>query len=367
MSTPDERHDHYQLIAEHLSDLICLVDAQLIIRYASPSWGRLLSREPQQLIGQQIPALVHPEDRPALEEELATMLGGVEVANTFRLAASDGQWRWWELTGQLLSLHGQPMLLTVLRDVTERKREHEALFQAQKLESLGLLSSSVAHEFNNLLVAILGNAGMALIEMSPADPARQLVQQIELAAQHAADLTRQLLAFAGRSGRSVAPLILTGVVESTARLMRMSIARSITITISAPAELPPIMADQLQMQQLVLNLLSNAAEAIGDASGAIVLTTGAIWADRTYLSRRCLAPGLPEGCYVYLDVKDDGCGIDPAIMGRICDPFFTTKPGRRGLGLASVLGILRGHRGAMHIESTHGSGSRFRVLLPAQG
>jgi signal transduction histidine kinase/CheY-like chemotaxis protein len=239
------------------------------------------------------------------------------------------------------------------------------LFEVQKLESLGVLAGGIAHDFNNLLAGILGNASLALAGAADGEPERAHLRQIEEAARRAADLARQMLAYSGRGGADVVPLDVTELVEDTGRLLRVTIRREIALRFDLSRDLPAVRADATQLRQVVMNLVLNGAEAIGEKSGLVRVTTGRVRVDRELL--RGLAPdsGLLEGEHVFLEVSDDGCGMDAATRARIFEPFFSTKAAGRGLGLAAVQGIVRGHRGALTVTSEPGRGSVFRLLLPA--
>src|SRR5713101_2785134 len=263
-------------------------------------------------------------------------------------------------------------VLSAIVDITERKRAEEErkrredqMQHAQKLESLGVLAGGIAHDFNNLLVSILGNAGLALMELAPESPARPTIQSIEAAALRSAELTKQLLAYSGKGRFLIQPLNLSRLVEEMAHLLKMSISKKSVFRTRLARDLPAIEADAAQIQQVVMNLIINASEALGDNVGDIVVSTGVIDADRAYLSEVFLDEQLPEGRYVYLEVSDTGCGMNKETRSRIFDPFFTTKFTGRGLGLAAVLGIVRSHNGAIRLYSEPGHGTAFRVLFPS--
>jgi len=250
-------------------------------------------------------------------------------------------------------------------DITERRRAEQALLQAQKLESLGVLAGGIAHDFNNLLVSILGNAGLALMELSPQSVARDTIHEIEIAGQRAADLARQMLAYSGKGRFVIQQVDLNELVEEMTHLLRVSIAKGAILHYAFGQGLPAIEGDATQIRQVVMNLVVNASDAIGDRDGVIRVSTGLMHADRAYLTEPYLDPELPEGEYVYVEVEDTGQGMDADTLGKIFDPFFTTKFTGRGHGLAAVLGIIRGHRGAIKVWSTPGKGTTFRLLLPA--
>ena len=263
-------------------------------------------------------------------------------------------------------------ILGIFWDITDRKRAEEErkafeaqVQHAQKLESLGVLAGGIAHDFNNLLLAILGNADLALMDMAPEAPARQNVDEIKRASQRAAELSRQMLAYSGKGRFVVKALDLSAMVEEMAHMLKVSISKKAILKYNFNKNLPPIEADATQIRQVIMNLITNASEAIGDRSGVISISTGAMETDRAYLQETYLDEGLPEGLYVTLEVADTGCGMSESIQARLFDPFFTTKFTGRGLGMAAVLGIIRGHRGAIRIRSEFGEGTTITVLFPA--
>jgi PAS domain S-box-containing protein len=237
--------------------------------------------------------------------------------------------------------------------------------QTQKLESLGLLAGGVAHDFNNLLTAILGHANLALMDLAPESPARDSLREIDKASGRAAELCRQMLAYAGKGRFVVEPINLSRLIEEMAHLLHVSISKKVLLRCQLTGELPAIEADPAQMRQIVMNLVINAAEAIGETDGVIRISTGVMQCSADYLGgSRLIEPPAP-GPFVFLEVADTGCGMDAETLGRIFDPFFTTKFTGRGLGLAAVLGIVRSHRGTLKVESERGRGTTFRVLFPA--
>ncbi len=289
-----------------------------------------------------------------------------------RLRAKDGHRVPIEVSANAIEFGGRQYDVAFWRDISDRKRAEEERRQleaqvqhAQKLESLGVLAGGIAHDFNNLLTGVLGHADLALAHLSPVAPARHNIEEIEKAARRAADLCHQLLAYSGRGRFVVQALDLREVIEEMTHLLELSVSKKAVIRSSFAPGLPLLEADVTQIRQIVMNLIINASEAIGDRSGLIAITTGAMECDRTYLAGAWLGKDLPEGTYVYVEVADDGCGMDQETMARVFDPFFTTKFTGRGLGLAAVLGIVRGHRGAIKVASEPGRGTTFRVLLPA--
>jgi len=238
------------------------------------------------------------------------------------------------------------------------------LQQAQKLESLGILAGGIAHDFNNLLTGMLGYAELALLNLAPDVPARAHLDQIRQAALRAADLAQQMLAYAGRGRLVLQAIDLPRLVMDMARLLQAALPKHTVVRFEHAPGLPAIEGDPTQIRQVIMNLLTNAAEAMGTEGGVITVRTGWVYAQPTDLVSPYLHEELPSGCYVTLEVSDTGCGLDEAMLAKIFDPFFTTKFTGRGLGLAAVLGIVRGHRGTIQVISRPSHGTTFRVLFP---
>lgn len=251
-----------------------------------------------------------------------------------------------------------------VRAEEERRRLEEQLQYAQKLESLGILAGGIAHDFNNILMAILGNTELAREEILPGSRAEAYLEEVEKAARRAADLCREMLAYAGRTSLSVTWVSLNDIVTEMTHMLEVSVSKKVVLRCNLGDAVPPILADVSQMRQILMNLVINASEAIGEKSGVIIITTGLMDCDAEYLSTTLTKDLLKPGRYVYLEVSDTGCGIPPETLPRIFDPFFTTKFTGRGLGLAAVLGIVRGHKGAIKVYSEPGHGTTFKVLFP---
>ncbi|MBC8164053.1 MAG: PAS domain-containing protein, partial [Roseiflexaceae bacterium] len=283
-------------------------------------------------------------------------------------------------TSYCVTVHASPLLnsdqvvdgvVLVLHDVTARRRAEEdqrewdrRLFHTQKLESLGVLAGGIAHDFNNLLTVVLGNATLALLELPDAAPARLSLQSIEHAARHAADLTRQMLAYSGKGQFFVQQIDLNAVVTDMTPLLRAGMAKTAVLQLQLAPSLPAIEADVAQVRQIVMNLVVNAAEALGEQPGLITVRTDVRLVSREELSQATVVNDLPAGRYIVLAVRDTGSGIDAEAQASIFEPFYTTKAPGRGLGLAAVQGIVRGHGGALSACSTLGQGSTFTVMLP---
>jgi PAS domain S-box-containing protein len=254
---------------------------------------------------------------------------------------------------------------TLVRDVSERERLEAQLRQSQKLESLGVLAGGVAHDFNNLLVGVLGNASLAIEKLPANSSVRPLLERVVNAGRRATELTQRMLAYAGRASCDIKLMDMNLLVEELAEFAKAAIPKSVQLTIRTTPDLPLIEADSGQVQQVIMNLLMNAAEAIGDETGEVTVAT---WTEELDVARiaadfadRQMAPGP----YVGLEVRDTGCGMPPEVLSRMFDPFFTTKFAGRGLGLSAILGIVRAHHGTITYSSQVGVGTVFRVLFPA--
>ena len=256
-------------------------------------------------------------------------------------------------------------LLGTFQDITERRLTEEAFRQAQKLESMGVLAGGIAHDFNNLLSAIGGNLELAQLNMGPEPPAAPFLVRIEKILRRASQLTHQMLAYSGKGRFVVKPLNLNAVAEEMPNLLEVSISKRVTLCYRFAEHLPLIDADAAQIQQVIMNLVTNASEAIGDRDGSITLRTGTEYLAAPQEQLESRGWKLLPGPYVTLEVTDTGCGMDEETQRRLFDPFFTTKFSGRGLGLSAMLGILKGHNAGIRIHSTVGQGTAFKLFFPA--
>jgi PAS domain S-box-containing protein len=370
--------ERYRALVEGIPDGIAfeaLDGSILTANQASADLLGLAHVDELKRLGPQSVQLIVPEHRQAVAEATRRVLahGGVERV-IIDLVRTDGAVVPVETrVAALRDERGTPTsFITVTRDLRpqreaeRQRRELEARVQhAQRLESLGVLAGGIAHDFNNLLVGILGHASLALTELSADAPARASLEKIAAAARSAATLTNQMLAYSGRGLVRKQRLVLPEVVGDLGPLLGAALPKGVRIEITTGGELPPVAADLAQVQQVVMNLITNAGEAMAEAGGSIRVDLAAIHAEEPPpLAGWVVGPPAP-GTYVCLSVADSGRGIEAATLERIFDPFFTTKHGGRGLGLSAVLGIVRGHGGALRVESRPGSGSTFAVYLPA--
>ena len=303
-------------------------------------------------------AAIHPDDREATRTawiRALTTRTAYEVEHRVRRA--DGEWR-------TMRGHAVPILhedgsirewIGAHTDVTQQRGLEAKIRETQKLEGLSVMAGGIAHDFNNLLVGILGNAGLALLDLPAEAPAREPLVAIEAAAGRAAQLVGQLLAYSGRGSFRVDLLALPVLVAEMEDLLATAITKSVRIECAFAPEVPPIRADATQIRQVVMNLITNAAEAMDHNGGTIEVS----------VSTAAANAGPASGRFVVLEVTDSGIGMDAATQAKVFEPFFSTKFAGRGLGLAAVQGIVRAHGGTIGIRSAPGQGTTFRVLLPA--
>ncbi len=238
------------------------------------------------------------------------------------------------------------------------------MLHAQKLESLGVLAGGIAHDFNNILTAVIGNAELALKREVPGSSSAENLRQIIAAASKAAELARQMLAYAGRGIFVREPFDLSTLVRDMTGMLEISISKKAALQYRLANDLPAIEGDVTQVHQIVMNLVINASEAIGDAPGVITVTTGCMACKKEDFAHAWGAENLRDGDYVFLEISDTGCGMNQETISRIFDPFFTTKFTGRGLGMSAVLGIVKSHGGAVKIASEPGKGTTFLILFP---
>jgi PAS domain S-box-containing protein len=358
-----------RLMLEQMPAILWTTDTELRVTFASGAGLAALNLIPEQWLGRTILEYFQTEDRTlypiaAHDRALAGESVNYELewqGRIFRTHLEPLR----DTPGRIVGCIGVTLDVTAHRRGEAERRELEVRIQeAQKLESLGTLAGGLAHDFNNLLTGILGNASLALMDLPSESSARYPVQQVEEGALRAAELTRQLLAYSGRGKVVVAPIDLSRLIEDMAALLKSVVVREAHLRVELAAGLPAVQGDAGQIRQVLLNLITNASEALGEKKGAVGVRTGVMVAEQAYLATTYVNEDLPPGHYGFFEVSDTGCGMDEATMKRIFDPFFSTKFTGRGLGLAAVLGIVRGHHGAIKVYSEPGRGSAFKVLLP---
>jgi PAS domain S-box-containing protein len=322
-------------------------------------------------------SVIHPDDR---EHARLAIASAVRKRRSFeveyRLIDRSGREKWvlergqgvYDEEGKLLFVEGLAIDITQRKDAeSEKLLVERRLLEGQKLESIGVLAGGIAHDFNNLLTGIMGNANLAALEISPNSRVQQNLKQIEIASQRAAELCQQMLAYAGKGRFVVQRVELGSLVESTVPLLRASISKKAELHFDLETGLPSIVADPTQMRQIVMNLVINASEALGEQDGEIFITTRLVRPTADYFGGAALTPPELNQDFVLFQVRDTGCGMSAETLAKIFDPFFTTKFAGRGLGLAAVQGIIRSHKGGLKVTSSPGAGATFTLLFPVTG
>lgn len=358
----------YRRLFEAAPDGIVIIDVETgVITDANPFFLQLIGVERSTLIGKPFwdtePLSYLPEGRNTLERLRRETL--VRVADVPLKTVEGKRDIEVEIVANLYHEGSKQVAQFNIRDITERKQFDQQFQQTARLESLGILAGGIAHDFNNLLAGILGNAGLALGEAPPNTSYQNALKHIVHASQRASELTRQMLAYAGKGRMNFEPLDLSAMVREIGKLVESSIPKSVELKFELAPDLPLVDADAGQMQQVVMNLVINAAEAIGEGRrGQVRVSSRSEELRAEDLHARYSSAGLSAGRYVILQVEDNGSGMEEHVRSRIFEPFFTTKFTGRGLGLAAVQGIVQGHRGAIQVTSSPGKGSSFEMLLP---
>jgi PAS domain S-box-containing protein len=367
-----QSEQRFRLLVEHAADALFLHDDEGVILDANRQACESLGYTHDQLLGLRITDFQTAQGSEALKGHWKRLQPGQKVGFEGVHRRSDGGFLPVEVLVTEFQSGARPLFLSQARDITERRRaERERrrleaqVQQAQKLESLGVLAGGIAHDFNNLLMSIMGNIDLVIEETPATDSRLGWLKGIELAARRAADLCQQMLAYSGKGRFAIEKIDLNRLVSGMTQLLEISISKKSALEYDFAGNLPSIEADAVQIRQVVMNLITNASEAYGEEPGTIVLRTSARPCDRNFLNECYQGSMLPEGVYVCLEAADAGCGMDAAVMERMFDPFFTTKFTGRGLGLAAVLGIVRGHEGTVKVISALGRGTRFQVFFPA--
>ncbi|MGO9289536.1 MAG: response regulator [Polyangia bacterium] len=362
-----DSESRYRAMVESFDGLIYICSADRKIEFMN---ANSIERTGRNAIGESCHKVVHGRDEPCPWCASDRVQQGETVRWQMQSPKDN---RWYDVVNTPIQrADGSISKQGMLTDITEQKKAEEdqrrletQMQQMQKLESLGLLAGGVAHDFNNLLTAVLGNTELALKDLPASAPSREPLGEIRTIACRAADLCRQLLAYSGGGGFLNEPIAPRRIVEEISRILEVSVAAKVRLVFRFAEDVPLIAGDPTQIRQVVMNLITNASEAIGDHEGAITLSLSKRQIERGVLRDFVPHADLPEGSYVELTVTDTGCGMDEATRGRVFEPFFSTKFTGRGLGMAAVLGIVRGHKGAIHIASEPGKGTTVTVLLPA--
>jgi PAS domain S-box-containing protein len=370
--------DRLDALMDHIPDSIYFKDRSgaylRVNRAAARKFGLA---DPQEAVGKTDEDFYHPAyARTIRDDEAQVMATHTPIVAREDLEAWPDDRTSWSSTTKLPLLDRNGVLagtFGVSRDITELKRQQQQrdllerrVQQAQKLESLEVLAGGVAHDFNNLLTSILGNASLAAMDLtSRQNSAQSSLAAIESAARRAAELTRQMLAFSGKGRFVIEQLRLDELVHETLQLLASAIPKHLTLKIEVEPRQPVVEGDASQIRQALMNLVVNAAEAVGEGAGLVGVKVYGRRLSRAEAASLWGGSSLPGGLYSALEVSDSGAGMDDATMAKIFDPFFSTKFVGRGLGLAATLGIVRGHRGAIRVQSNPGAGSVFTLLFPS--
>ena len=363
--------EHFRRIFDESPVGMIIVDMDARFHRVNNAMCHMMEYTEAELVGMTVTQVTPPEDLEVSgfysPEQQALIKGRTDhVQMEKRYVTKSGRVVWTNLNASILREGNERRyFLGIIENITERKQVEEQLRESQKLESLGVLAGGIAHDFNNLLTGILGNASLGLELAPPASPLRPLLQRLVQASERAADLTRQLLAYAGKGRFMLSALNLSAIVREISSLVRSSFPAHVRLDLELAPAIAAIEADPAQIQQVIMNLLLNAAESIPpDRVGVVKVKTGELTATEEDL-RGTFSSARPQpGKFAVLEVTDNGSGMDAATQARIFEPFFTTKFTGRGLGLSAVLGIVGSYGGALSVESQVGSGTRFRILLP---
>jgi PAS domain S-box-containing protein len=356
--------DLLSAITASVPAFIALLDREGRFRFLNrvPAGGSM-----EESLGRDFLEILGPEVREAAALALARVLMGSEREEFEGWALGGSQEpRWYRHVMGPMAENGKVAgAVLASMDETQAHRMEEALRQSQKLEGLGVLAGGIAHDFNNLLTAIMGNLNLAQLKLPEGSPALTHLEAVENTVLKASGLTRQMLAYSGKGRFKVKPQNLSVLVRDIEHLMRATVSGRGALELDLAGELPSVEGDAAQIQQVVMNLVTNAAEAFGDRPGTLRVATARVDLDEDRLRREFPAQSLDPGPHVMLEVEDTGQGMAPEVLARIFDPFFSTKVRGRGLGLSALMGILRGHRAGIRVRSAPGQGSLFQVLFPA--
>ena len=365
----EQSERRFRTVADSAPVMICSDAPDGRRAFFNQPWLRFTGRTWEQEMEDGWKEGIHPEDRQRRQEVYDRALETLQPFSVeFRLRRHDGQYCWvlgrglprFGADGEFLGFIGS------CTDIDDRKRAEEKIVrQAAKLESLGVLAGGIAHDFNNLLVGIMGSASLLEDHVAGNAAALEFVTNLQLSSERAAKLTKQMLAYSGRGRFFVEPLDLSEQVRQIVALIEASIPKNVDVRLTLAERLPTIEADASQIQQIVMNLAINAAEAIGPEGGRVAVSTSIESVNEGTVADFGVGATLMPGPYVKLTVADNGSGMDAETQSKIFDPLFTTKFTGRGLGLAAVAGIVRGHRGAIKVESAPGKGACFQVWFPA--
>jgi two-component system, cell cycle sensor histidine kinase and response regulator CckA len=372
-----ETEERFRVFFDNSPAGLAVVDSRLRFVHVNSLIALVCGAVPEALIGQPVAGVIEKKHHHIIERiqhVIQTANPGLNIEIQGSHPERPEEEAWWLCSLFPMSSGGPEVSAVgvILADITQSRRAEQdrrrfevRLQQAQKMESLGVLAGGIAHDFNNILMSVIGNAELAR-EMAP-DAMADLIDEIEKAGRRAAALSTQMLTYTGQGAVVKTTCCINSLIESIRPLLRSSVSKKAQLLFRPGHPMARVHVDVSQMQQVTLNLVTNASEALEEKSGEIVITTSSGIFSAAELRSPWIMEELPSGEYVELTVQDTGCGIDPEDMGRIFDPFYTTRFMGRGLGLAAVLGVVRGHHASVRVESRPGRGTTVRILLPVHG
>jgi PAS domain S-box-containing protein len=362
----DRSEGRYRRLVELAREGIWEIDAEAHTVFVNPAMAAMLEYTEEEMIGKHLFEFMDERGRELSERNLGRREKGIDEQHDFEFMTKSGR----RVT---TTMEASPLFdadglytgsLAGVMDITERRRFEQEMGHTQKLESLGVLAGGIAHDFNNLLQAVVGNAELALTDLHDGPLARESLLEIQRAASRATDLCRQMLAYAGRTHFQIEQVDLARLVRDMSEILQVGMSKKARLEVDLASDLPLFEADPSQLSQVILNLITNASEALEGKDGTVRVTARLEDLDRAKLKKNFPLTKLIPGFYVVLSVEDTGSGMAPETLSNIFDPFYTTKFAGRGLGLAAVQGIVQGHGGAIAVDSIQGKGTTFRLALP---
>jgi len=365
----EKRQKKFTAAFYHAGEAMMITDANITIKYANAAFERLTGYSVEEVKNKHAGVI-----RSQRHDELfynhinETIAKGVNWKGEFIIQCKDGTEKT-TLRSIAPVLDGDGKVInyvTIMTDLTEDKLLRSKMEHTQRLESLGVMAGGIAHDFNNILTSIMGNSKLAESKIKDGDQElATYLERIGSASERAADLCRQMLAYSGQGNVEIRAIDFADLVNEIASMLRVSVAGKIKIHYKLGKKLPAIEADTGQLQQVVMNLITNAGESYADGRGDVWIDVGQMYVDDDWLQRCLLSDDAKTGEYIYLEVKDGGSGMDETVLKKIFEPFFTTKFTGRGLGMSAMLGIVKAHHGAIYVHSKLGEGTSIRVMFPA--
>ena len=372
-----ESESRYRSLVDNLKEAVFQTDAEGLWTFLNPAWEEITGFSVKESLGKLFLDYVYPDDRELNQQRFTPLIERKKeyCRHEIRYCHKDGGFRWIEVFARLtLNQQGEVIGTTgTLMDISERKAAaahaeeiQGQLLQTQKLESLGVLAGGIAHDFNNILAAVMGHAAMAERKtLTDPEAVKRHLQTIVQSSEKAADLCRQMLAYSGQGQFLVQKVNLSALIQSILNILEVSLNKGVSLKLSLMDGMPDIEADGSQIQQIAMNLITNANESMTGRNGVVSVRTGVMYANVDYLQQCLHAEQADEGHFVFMEVSDTGCGMNSEVLGKIFDPFFTTKFTGRGLGMSAVLGIVRAQKGAVKIYSEEDQGTTLRILFPS--